>query len=400
MRILFVCGYYKPAYSYGGPVNSIASLCECLVHTGNKVTVLATNANGNTYLPVSLGECISVDDVPVRYFPLFWKGLSFFFSAAQARAVISHIKDFDIVVAEGLWGFQLIAAAVCSLLHHKPYIVTIRGQLNPWAIARKGLKKKIYLNLIARYFLNRAAGIMCQTKGESDVVRNLGFKAPNIIVPSGLDTSFFANQQLSNNYRHIFGIPDEAIVMLFLGRLTPIKRPDIAVETLAVVQSIGSDVHLIFAGPDEGGMTSKLAALAEYLGCGAKIHFAGLLNRNEVRSILANVDLLLMPTEIQENFGNSALEALAAGVPVLVSRNVPIGGWVEHINAGQSIPCTKEDFQKAAIELLHQPGQLKEMGNRGRIMVQDNFDIEIVTRQMIAQYQAIIETGHPLPSIA
>ena len=50
LRILFINGYYKPAYTYGGPVRSIATLCEGMVKEGADVTVYTTNANGNSQL--------------------------------------------------------------------------------------------------------------------------------------------------------------------------------------------------------------------------------------------------------------------------------------------------------------------------------------------------------------
>jgi glycosyltransferase involved in cell wall biosynthesis len=201
------------------------------------------------------------------------------------------------------------------------------------------------------------------------------------------------------NLHSQFDIPSEAVILLFLGRMTQIKRPDIAVDVLGAAQSILPDVHLIMVGPDEENWTTRLKAQALRLQCEKKIHFTGLLARKGVISALSQANLLLMPSEIQENFGNSALEAMAAGVPVLVSDGVPVGRWVKEACAGRVVPCTSEAFQHAALELLSNPEELRQMGKRGREMAQLHFDVSVVARQMLAQYRAIISTGMPLPEI-
>jgi glycosyltransferase involved in cell wall biosynthesis len=133
------------------------------------------------------------------------------------------------------------------------------------------------------------------------------------------------------------------------------------------------------------------------LGCHDKLHFTGLVEKERVVSALSDANLLLMPSEIQENFGMTGLEAMAAGVPILVSEGVPIGRWAQMAGAGRVVPCTKDAFQQAALELLTRPEQLMVMGQRGQELARQRFDILVVARQMLTQYQAIVTTGRPLP---
>jgi glycosyltransferase involved in cell wall biosynthesis len=186
-------------------------------------------------------------------------------------------------------------------------------------------------------------------------------------------------------------------VLLFLGRLTHIKRPDIAVDTLAGVRSLGREIHLVLAGPDEDALAPMLRAQAEELGCGDRIHFTGLLAKEAVASALADTTLLLMPTEVQENFGMAALEAMAAGVPILVSEGVPVGKWAQQGGAGRTVAATSAAFCQATVELLSDPERLRLMGQRGQRLAYQHFDVENVARQMVAQCQAIANTGQPLP---
>jgi glycosyltransferase involved in cell wall biosynthesis len=396
MKILYICPYYKPAYIYGGPVNCISSLCEGLVKVGAQVTVFTTNANGATTIDGALQEPVDVEGVTVRYHPLHHKGLTFFYSPALATSINNHISEFDIVVADSLWGYPLIpAATACKNLNIR-YVMPINGQLNSWALSKKKYKKLIYFTLISKSIINRAAGIHCTDESEAEAVEKLGFRTPTFVVPNSINVSSYKNFNQPTNFRMQLGIPGNAMVLLFLGRITRIKRPDIAIDTITAMRLLSPEVHLILAGPDEDNLIVSLKAQATTSDCFDRIHFTGLLNKEAVLSALKASDLLLMPSEIQENFGMAALEALTVGVPILVTEGVPMGRWAKNAGAGRVVACSKQAFIDATIELLSHPEQLKEMGARGQAMASQHFDKEVVARQMLTQYQSIIQTGRPL----
>lgn len=397
MYILYVCPYYKPAYVYGGPVQCIASLCEGLVRIGAEVVVFTTNANRATSLDVPLQRPVHVDGVTVWYFPLMLNGLYYFYSPSLAEAISVQASEFDLVVIDSLWGHALIPAANACVRLHVPYVISTHGQLFPWALAQKRLKKGLYLKLFGRRHIDRAAAIRCTDPVEAEAVERLGFRPPTFEVPFAVRTSSYSHMHKRGHLRRQFGIPDDADVMLFLGRITKIKRPDIAVDALATVQSLGREIHLVLVGPDEDGLTPQLQAQAQSLECNDRLHFTGLLQKQAVVSALLDANLLLMPTEVQENFGMAALEAMAAGVPILVSEGVPVGRWARMAGAGQVVACTEDAFQQAALELLSRPEQLRIMGQRGQDLARQHFDVAVVARQMLAQYQSIVMTGKPLP---
>jgi len=397
MRIAYVSPYYRPAYLYGGPVNGSAALCEGMARAGAEVTVLTTNANGEGTLDVLLRQPVDVEGVTVYYYPLALGGLSYSYSRELRNAAATRVRGFDLVVIATIWGHPLIPTARACIRHRVPYIIPAEGQLNPWAMARKGMKKALYMRAVAHRFINRAAGIRCTDPLEADAVDKLGFRPPTFIVPNPIRASDYKNPRGSGGWRGRLNIPADARILLFLGRLERIKRPDIAVDVLGAAQVLPWDVHLIVAGPDEAGLVPQLKYQASGLGCSAKLHFTGLLNREDVASILSEAELLMMPSEIQENFGMSALEALASGVPVLVSEGVPVGKWAHNVGAGRVVPCTAADFRTSALELLSHPDHLSAMGANGQNLVGRHFDIDVVARQMLSEFVAIIATGRPLP---
>jgi len=397
MRILYVCPYYTPADVYGGPVRCLADSCAGLAEAGAEVTVFTTDANGDSRLAVPLGRPVGVDGVAVHYFPLALNGLSYFYSPSLAVALNARVVEFDLVAVACLWGHALPAAAAACARFGVPYVVSVHGQLFPWSLAKGRLKKWLYLELLGRRCLDRAAAIHCTDPVEARAVARLGFRAPTFVAPNPLRACCFCRPQDAGPWRRRLGIPDGALVLLFLGRLARIKRPDIAVDVLGVAQALDREVHLVLVGPDEDGLRRELVDQAQALGCAGKLHFTGLVDREAVALALQGATMLLMPSEVQENFGMSALEAMAAGVPILVSDGVPLGRRAEEVGAGRVLPCTKPAFRQATMELLARPDQLKAMGERGRDFAGRYLDAPVVARQLLAQYGSIVATGKPLP---
>jgi glycosyltransferase involved in cell wall biosynthesis len=269
----------------------------------------------------------------------------------------------------------------------------------PWALKHRKFKKKLYLALMGNIYLNHAAALHCTDPTEAEAVEKLRLHAPTFVVPNGLDTQHFACLPTRGAIRQHLRIPEKAFLLLFLGRLHVKKRPDIAVEALAAAQSLSRETHLVLAGPDEMQLTPKLQAQAQRLGCTDRLHITGLLKGDEILAALADADLLLMPSEPEsENFGMSAVEAMAAGLPILVSEGVPVGPWAESVGAGRTAPCTADAFAKITCELLALSNNLKGMGKKGQTLARKKFDVAILAQQMLEQFQSIITMGRPLPS--
>ena len=303
------------------------------------------------------------------------------------------MAEFDLVLIETLWGHAFAVAAEECLAARVPYVVQLHGQLMPWALRHKYWKKRIHLGLLGADYLNTAAALQCTDSTEADAAARLNLRAPTFIVPNGIDAAVYLHMPMRGAMRQRFQIPEGAKLLLFLGRLNRIKRPDIAIDVVASLRSTDHDVHLVLAGPDEDGLIPALRAQAQSLDCDNRVHFTGLLSTSEVLQALADADLLLMPSAVQENFGMVALEAMAAGVPLIVSDSVPIARWAHSAQAGRMVECNTVSFVNLALDLLSQPAELKRMGQRGRELVQQRFDIRIVSQQLLTQFESIVQSG-------
>jgi glycosyltransferase involved in cell wall biosynthesis len=104
---------------------------------------------------------------------------------------------------------------------------------------------------------------------------------------------------------------------------------------------------------------------------------------------MADADLFVMPSE-SENFGMSAVESMAAGLPILVSDNVPVGALAKQAFAGETAVCNAIAFSNAAVELLGNPEKLRKMGHNGKVATSKLFDHEVVAKDMRSHLERIV----------
>ncbi len=391
MKVLYVASVYKPAYVYGGPARSVPELCEGMARAGASVTVYTTDANGSSRLDVPLARPVDIGGVWVHYFPL--TSNKFFYSRSLASACRQQVSTFDIVGIDSLFAHTLGPAAQACAKADVPYVVPLRGQLLPWALERKRFRKHIYLSLFGRKLLNRAASLHCTDEAEAEAANQLGLQSPTFVTPNGIQTARFRRLPPRGAWRRRLGIPSDALLLLFLGRLHRKKRPDIAVETLAACRHLPRPVHLLLAGTDEQGLTGTLKSKAERLNCAGNLHCLGHLEGRERDNAFADSDLFLMPSEPDsENFGLSALEAMAAGLPVLVSDGVPIGRAARKAHAGRQVSCDAQVFGTTTAGLLGELTELKAMGRRAKDLAYRDYDATVVAERMLTRYQAVLSS--------
>src|SRR4029077_1685806 len=126
-------------------------------------------------------------------------------------------------------------------------------------------------------------------------------------------------------FRKSQGISREEKVVLFLGRLSTKKSPDLLLKAFAELsqRSSGIPMRLVFAGPDESGVKSELQQTATQLGIRTKVQFAGPIFGEMKWAAYRDADVFVLPSQ-NENFGNSAAEAVSAGTPVIVTEQCGI----------------------------------------------------------------------------
>lgn len=139
-----------------------------------------------------------------------------------------------------------------------------------------------------------------------------------VVLPNALDLRT-VQAVCPVNWRDQMGWPADTVVLGFAGRLTHLKGVDVLLHAAERLHALGMPVRLVVAG--DGADATDLRMLAQQLGICAITHFAGRLPREAIFSAIRGFDIAIMPSRGGlEGFGLSALEAMAAGVPVVVSR--------------------------------------------------------------------------------
>ncbi len=395
MRILCVTPYYKPAYIYGGPAHSIPALFEAMARAGASVTVFTTNANGpNRVLDVPKDEVVIVDGVDVVYFPVskLASRIYPFYSPNLSEGCKSNIHDFNLVYIAGSWTYPVRAGAASSYRHNIPYVISPRGSFMNWSMGEKSIKKHLYLELIERKWINHAATIHVTSRLEEHQLQQWGFHPQVVRIPNGINISPYEKPLERGLLRKKLGISNDEKVTLFVGRLHKEKRLDLIISAFSKIVKLRNDFHLIIVGKDQDGSGMAAQDLVAKLGLSNQVHFVGFLTGSDLAQAYADADLLVLMSH-RENFGMVAIEAMAHGLPVLLTKEVGLANEVEEAGAGLVTSSNLEEISASWQKLLLRPDLCKSMGDQGKKLVREQFASDVVATRMIDCFEKILEAN-------
>ncbi len=382
MRVLHVSAYFAPAFCYGGPTVSLLGLCRGLERAGVEVEVFTTTANGGADLRSSPPEGDRYAGIPVRYFPLAFPR-RLFAARGVGNALASHLASYDLVHVHGLWTFPVWVAAHHARRRRLPYVLSPHGMLDPGSLGHHALRKRLAYWLVERRNLGGAALLHATSSAEALSLERARTGVPVAVVPNGVEPPERALPR--GAFRRREGVPHEAPVVAFVGRVHPIKRLDLLAAAFDRVRCALPEAHLVIAGPDEGGHRRRLEP--RFARAGRAVHWTGALDEDAKSSLLADADALVMCSD-SESFGRSVVEALAAAVPVVVTQGCP---WseVERVGAGFWVSQTADAIADALLRLLRDPVHARQMGERGAALARAKYSWDLIARAMAERYESV-----------
>jgi glycosyltransferase involved in cell wall biosynthesis len=385
MRVVHVSAYFAPAFGYGGPPRSILGLCRHLQQAGVQVEVLTTTANGEQDLLASGESLDHYEGIPVRYLRRAFPR-RFFGAAGLAPALRAAFHGADLVHLHGLWNVPVWTAAREARRSGLPYVISPRGMLETGALAQRAWRKRLAWRALEQRNLRAAALLHATSAGEQQTVQAMFPGVPTAMIPNGVEPHEAATADASECRRRA-GIPDDAPMVLYLGRIHRVKRLDLLAAAFTTVQGLHPQARLVIAGPDESGHRRELQRCFAPLG--DAVHWTGAVDRQEKSSWLAAANVLVMCSD-SESFGLSAVEALSAGLPVVATRTCP---WeeLETAGAGFWVEQQPQAIADAVHRILADPTAAREMGARGRSLAQSRYSWEPIAQAMREQYQTVIE---------
>ncbi len=370
MRILSVTASYFPFLEFGGPPVKVRALAQGLASRGHQVTVLtadwglqehlATNALRGKILKSSFGWEYEENGVRCVYLRTRLRYRALSWNPAVHGFCRSEIQSFDVVHIFGL--YDLLGISVGSQCHaaRKPYVVEPIGMFRP--IVRNLRAKRLYHALWGGKLLGNAAKLIGTSQQECEELHDGGFAAEKIVLRrNGVEVP--ASLPVRGVFRRKFGISDNAKVVLFLGRLSRKKSPDLLLRSFAQIASKGvAQAKLVYAGPDSERLQPRLQKEAARLGISDQVVFAGPVYGDEKWMAYRDADVFVLPSQ-NENFGNSAAEAIAFGVPTVVTENCGIASLVR--DAAMVVRHDAEPIAEALSEALTRPDLPQQLAVTG-----------------------------------
>ncbi len=308
---------------------------------------------GDAPLP-ECAEIVRVPGLPVPKYPDLTIGTPY--SRRVMRAVREFKPDIVHVATEftmGLTGLRaarkLGVPAVASFHTNLPGILPYYGF---------GWASRLCWEYL-RWFHNHAEVTFCPSETNRQVLLDRGFRHVQIW-SRGVDTERFAPQHRSDDVRGKSG-PDDALHLLYVGRLTPEKDLKLLFEAYKrlTAMSLTNPVHLVVAG--DGAYSPRMMAAAP-----AKVTFAGYLEGQDLSRAYSSADVFVFPSRVA-TLGNVVLEAMASGLPVV---GVAQGGTLENVQHGvNGVLCEPGDtdsFTAGILEVSQSPELREQLARNAR----------------------------------
>lgn len=362
MNILHVVQSLDPAW--GGIARVLPMLAAELAKAGQTCRI-ATLAGGRYGTP---------PDVPgVEVLRFAAPDGSRLGKSPEFAARISELTQWaDVVHLHGLWTGQNWAAGKAARKLGKPYIMTPHSMMMPWAWRRHRWKKLPAGWLFEHANLRGAAMLHALADGEAEAMRTLGFNDRIEVIPNGLHVGEYEHLPSAEALEARFPAWKDRRLLVFIGRIHPQKGIVQALQGAFDTFAAAKDWHFVVAGPDEVGMQRMLAAAVARKKMDDRVTFAGLLTHEEIRALLGRAGVLLQPS-MSEGLSMSIVEALAAGVPVVISEacNMP---EVEKHGAGRIVEAHRSAISQALKPIVASDQVRTEMSGRARALARERFD--------------------------
>jgi glycosyltransferase involved in cell wall biosynthesis len=404
MKILCVVPSYYPAFKFGGPIASVHFLNKTLVKKGVGVTVYTTNIGLETEVPVN--KEVDVDGVKVIYFgfsqivEFFGKIFRFFgptgwqFSQSITSALKKNLNNFDIVYLSAIWNYPTAVTAHYCRKYKKPYVIAPRGIFYPYTFNKKVWKKWPYYQLITKRDLENASFIHYTTLDEFERGHSfLGIKNNRtIIVPNGIDLSEFNNLPPKENFRNKYPILKDKKVILFLSRLDWKKGLDVLAKAYGLLSKKRNDVYLVIVGDGPENFKNQVKIWFKNEGVFEKTLFTGMFTGREKLEAYTGSDIFVLPSH-SESFGMVVIEAMACGVPTIVSDGVGLYQEIKDSQSGIIFPCG--DATKLAESMnnfLNDAALLQSTKENAQKLIKEKFDIDKVADETLKEFKKLLNS--------
>jgi len=377
MQILHYCTRLR--LEDGGVVRAILDLTCALAKSGKSVTLLSTEGED---WHTSEDGVQSMTTGPFDRHPIR-------FSASRLASLRAQIDQADILHLHTPWEPANLQLAHLARKCGTPYVISVHGMLDDWAMTKSSMKKRLFLLLGCRKMFHSASAVHCTAEAEAQQVKRWIPKSNINVVPLVFDPSQYLNPPpTSDPDKHWPTREIPRPIVLFLSRIHPKKGVDRLIHAASKVCAL-HQVRFIIAGSGDSTYERSLHSLVEKLDVQDHVEFVGFVNGDRKTSLLRASDIFVLPTS-QENFGLVFPEAMACGIPIITTKGVDIWPELEESGGAFIINEDAESTANAIIQLLDDDALRTKMGVAGRKWVTKTFAGNTVVNRYIEMYRQAI----------
>lgn len=383
MKVLHIVAYFAPAFVYGGPPRTLLGLCRALQKAGVDVEVFTTTANGSSDFTPSPESGQTFEGIPVHYFARHFPK-RFFRAPDLAAALSTSVRHYDLIHVHGLWNFTVWSAVEAVRNSSVPYIVSPRGMLDSGSLAHQKWRKIVGYHLIERSGLKGAARLHATSDYEMRRLATLGFADKTFELPNGVDVP--SDIAPRGCFRRKINVEQSVPLVTYLGRIHPTKRLDLLADAFQRLRANCPAARLVIAGPDDEQSQHKLRPLFQPFA--AAVTWTGELRPEEKWALLHDSTVLVMCSD-SESFGVAVVEAMAAKVPVVVTRTCP---WqvIESVQCGFWVEQDADAISEALSRIVYNSSEAVEMGLRGFALAKAQYSWSSIAAGMLNHYGEVL----------
>ncbi len=378
MKVLHVIPSVGP--QRGGPSVAVGAMCRALGEAGAEARIVCTNDNGDGVLDVPTGEWTLHEGVPTWFFERHetgWRALrEFQIGRGFAGWLSAQAEEWDILHIHALFSHLSSSAMRIARRRRIPYVVRPLGVLEAYSLRRSAWKKRLFLKLFDAAGLRGASAIHLTSRREREVSLIPG-SAPRWVIPLGVDIPATVS----------IGKKTGPLRIVFLSRWHEKKRIGVLLEALGSLREW--DWQLELAGTGEESLVADVHRRVVELGLDGRVSFPGFVSGATKAGVLDGGDLFVLPSA-SENFGIAVAEAMAHGLPCVVTRHVALSDEIAAAEAGWVCGDSASELAGVLRGAISDREECLRRGERARQLVMKHFSWASCAEALLAGYCGIL----------
>lgn len=360
-----------------GTAERTFQLSRFLAKAGHACKTLTMDDGASTAARIKV---LGADNVTML--PCLWR--RFGVPAFCWKTISRLVEEAEVVHLMGHWSVLNALVYVAARRLEKPHVICPAGAL-PVA-GRSRFLKRLYNLIVGNAMVRNAAGWVAITPAEVSQFEAYGVEPSKVTViangvaredfPESARSAYLAEQGLA-------GTP----MILFMGRLAPIKGPDLLLEAFISVADRLADYHVVFAGPD-GGMLADLLETAARAGLQDRVHFMGYAAGEEKAAVYRAAKLLAVPSRL-EAMSLVTLEAGICGTPALMTDQCGFSE-IKQVDSRLEVGADAQSLADGLLELLMDSQTLEEIAPAYQQFVQEGYTWGTVVDAYARLYEGIL----------